>query len=192
LAVLLSGTGRTLRNLLERRARGELRAEIVCVGSNRSRAPGLRIAADHGIDARAFRLSDHQDRSGRDRSMWEWVHEHRPDLVLLAGYLSLLDLGGARGVPVLNIHPALLPRFGGAGYYGDRVHEAVLAAGESRSGCTVHLVDEVYDRGRILGQREVEVRPQDDVRTLAARVFEAECELYPEVVNAVAEGRIEV
>ncbi len=103
-------------------------------------------------------------------------------MIVLAGYLCYYIKSEDFSGPVVNIHPALLPKYGGQGYYGDRVHQAVLAAGDTETGCTVHLVDEVYDNGRILGQRIVPVLPGDDVSILATRVFAAECELYPEVL----------
>lgn len=189
-AVLLSGTGRTLENLIDWQARGELDAEIVAVASNKRGARGLRVAAAAGIENRSFILSHHRDRAERDGALWSWLHTRGPDLVLLAGYLSLLDLSASQGVPVLNIHPALLPAHGGDGYYGDRVHRAVLEAGDAESGCTVHLVDDAYDRGPILDQERVPVRSDDDVESLGGRVFEAECRLYPRVVNAVARGEL--
>lgn len=192
LGVLLSGTGRTLANLIDWQNRGDLAAEVVCVASNRLKVRGLTIAEEAGLPARAFKLSDHDDRAARDRAMAEWVRSHGVDLVLLAGYLSLLDLTGFRGVTVLNIHPALLPRHGGEGCWGHHVHEAVLAAGDSESGCTVHLVDEEFDRGRVLAQSTVPVDPKDDADSLAARVFDAECQLYPETVNRIARGDLVV
>lgn len=191
-AVLLSGTGRTLENLLRERDAGRLEADVVAVASNKGRVRGLEIARAAGVPARSFRLSDHADRRTRDAAMLGWLHEHDPDLLALAGYLSLLDLGATHGLPVLNIHPALLPRHGGAGCFGHRVHEAVIAAGDCESGCTVHLVDAAYDRGRILAQRRVEVRPEDDADQLARRVFEAECVLYPEVLNRIARGDLAI
>lgn len=191
LAVLLSGTGRTLENLFAHRRRGELDAEVVAVASNRDAVRGLEIAEREGVPHRSFRLSRFADAAARDAAMADWVRGFDPDLVLLAGYLALLDVGAFRELPVLNIHPALLPRFGGQGYYGNRVHAAVLEAGESVSGCTVHRVDAEYDRGRILDREEVEVRPDDTVDTLAARVFEAECVLYPRTINAIARGELD-
>jgi formyltetrahydrofolate-dependent phosphoribosylglycinamide formyltransferase len=190
LAVLLSGTGRTLENLIEWQRRGDLLAEVVCVASNRAKVRGLEIAADAGIPARTFRLSEYRAREERDFAMAAWAKSHGCDLVLLAGYLSLLDLAGFEGVPVLNIHPALLPRHGGEGCWGHHVHEAVLAAGDRESGCTVHLVDEEFDRGRTLAQQSVPVLDTDDADALAARVFEAECALYPETVNRIARGEL--
>lgn len=190
LGVLLSGTGRTLQNLIDWQRRGALNAEVVCVASNRLNVRGLDIARDAGIPAESFKLSAYTSRQERDRAMADWARGHHCDLVLLAGYLSLLDLAGFDGFTVLNIHPALLPRHGGEGCWGHHVHEAVLAAGDLESGCTVHLVDGEFDRGRILAQRAVPVLPGDDVDALAARVFEAECALYPETVNRIARGEL--
>lgn len=192
LAVLLSGTGRTLENLIEWERRGDLNAEVVCVASNRLNVRGLDIAHEAGIPTRAFKLSSFPDRAQRDAAMAGWALEQGCDLVVLAGYLSLLDLAGFGGITVLNIHPALLPRHGGEGCWGHHVHEAVLAASESESGCTVHLVDEEFDRGRILGQKSVPVLPDDDPDSLAARVFEAECVLYPETINRIARGELAI
>jgi formyltetrahydrofolate-dependent phosphoribosylglycinamide formyltransferase len=190
LAVLLSGTGRTLENLLDWQSRGELRGEVVCVASNRRRVRGLEIAERAGVAHRSFVLSAHADRIARDAAMAEWVLGFEPDLVLLAGYLSLLDLRGFAAVPVLNIHPSLLPRHGGDGCWGHHVHEAVLAAGDTESGCSVHEVDAEFDRGPVLAQRVVAVEPGDDADRLAARVFAAECELYPETINRIARGEL--
>lgn len=192
LGVLLSGGGRTLENLLRWQQRGDLQAEVVCVASNRAGVRGLSIAGEAGVEARSFRLSAFGSREDRDRAMAEWVTSHRCDLVLLGGYLALLDLPGFAGVPVLNIHPSLLPRHGGDGCWGHHVHEAVLAAGDTESGCSVHLVDEEFDRGRVLAQARVPVLQGDDPDTLAARVFEAECRLYPETINRIARGEIEL
>ena len=192
LGVLLSGTGRTLENLIAWQRRGELLAEVVCVASNRVNVRGLDIAREVEIPTSAFRLSEYAGRAERDRAMAEWVRGHDCDLVLLAGYLSLLDLEGFRGVSVLNIHPALLPKHGGEGCWGHHVHEAVLEAGDRESGCTVHMVDEEFDRGRALSQSAVPVLPDDDPDSLAARVFEAECGLYPETVNRIARGELEI
>ena len=114
---------------------------------------------------------------------WSNLRGHNADLVCLAGYLRLLPIPPDFAGRVLNIHPALLPKFGGKGFYGDRVHRAVLEAGEHESGCTVHLCDNEYDTGPILVQRTVSVRSDDTVETLAARVFEAECEAYPEAIR---------
>ncbi len=174
LGVLLSGTGRTLQNLLDRVADGRFRATIAGVGSDRADAFGLQRALEHGLDARHLKDAS---------STWSWLGELDVDLVVLAGYLRLLPLDPDFDGRVLNIHPALLPKHGGKGMHGERVHQAVLAAGDTESGCTVHLCNERYDDGRILLQARVPVLPGDTPSTLAARVFAAECEVYPAAIN---------
>lgn len=188
LGVLLSGTGRTLENLLSWQERGDLRGRVTAVATNRPGVRGVEIAERAGVPVAAFRLSAFEDRVARDRAMASFLREHGCDMVLLAGYLSLLDLSGFGTVPILNIHPSLLPRHGGEGCWGLHVHEAVIAAGDAESGCSVHLVDEEFDRGQVLAQRRVPVLPADDADALAARVFAAECELYPDTINRIARG----
>jgi phosphoribosylglycinamide formyltransferase-1 len=185
-AVLLSGSGRTLENFLARIQKGELPIRIVAVVSSRPGVRGLQIAGEAGIPAAVFRRKDYPSVAEHNAAINGWLAHYAARMILLAGYLCYYVPPSGFAGPVLNIHPALLPRHGGKGYYGDRVHAAVLAAGERESGCTVHLVDEVYDHGKILGQRRVPVLPGDDVHSLAARVFAAECELYPEVVARIA------
>jgi phosphoribosylglycinamide formyltransferase-1 len=173
--VLLSGGGRTLQNLLDRSRAGELAIDIRCVISDREGAYGLERARKADVPAYHERDPD---------AVWTLLREHGAELVCLAGYLRLLPIPDDYEGAVLNIHPALLPKFGGKGYYGDRVHRAVLEAGENTSGCTVHVCDNEYDRGPILLQKEVPVRPDDTVGSLAARVFEAECEAFPAAITA--------
>jgi phosphoribosylglycinamide formyltransferase 1 len=181
IAVAVSGRGSNLEALL--RALGPAApAAVVLVLSNRADAGALARATAHGVPAEVLRHSD-------DAAEWlRHLDRHRVDLLVLAGYLKLVPVGVIaryRG-RVLNIHPALLPRFGGKGMYGRRVHEAVLASGAAESGATVHLVDEVYDRGAVLAQARVPVLPGDDPDRLAARVLEAEHRLLPAVVLAAA------
>lgn len=157
-------------------------AEVALVLSNRPDAPALARARERGITAESF--TNHRDPG-------EWLARltrHRIDLVVLAGYLKLVPAGviAAYRGRILNIHPALLPDFGGAGMYGHHVHEAVLQSGAPVSGATVHLVDEEYDRGEILGQAPVPVLPGDSPETLAGRVLAAEHRLLPAVVLAAA------
>lgn len=173
LGVLLSGTGRTLQNLLDRIADGRMRATIAGVASDRADAFGLQRALDHGLEARHLRDAS---------AIWSWLLELDVDLVVLSGYLRLLPILPEFAGRVLNIHPSLLPKFGGKGMFGDRVHAAVLAAHETESGCTVHLCNERYDDGRILVQARVPVAADDTPTTLAARVFAAECEAYPAAI----------
>jgi phosphoribosylglycinamide formyltransferase-1 len=180
-AVAVSGRGTNLEALLHALGPGAP-ARVVLVLSNRADAPALDRAAGRGIAT--VTLRDHADGG-------EWLsalERHGADLLVLAGYLKLVPaevIDRYRG-RILNVHPALLPAFGGLGMYGRRVHEAVLASGARESGATVHLVDEVYDRGAILGQARVPVLPGDDPETLAARVLEAEHRLLPAAVLAAA------
>lgn len=181
IAVAVSGRGSNLEALLH--ALGpDAPARVVVVVSNRPDAPALERAAARGLPTIVLR-------DATDPAEWLGVLErHAVDLVVLAGYLRLVPSGVIarfRG-RIINIHPALLPTFGGQGMYGRRVHQAVLASGAKESGATVHLVDEVYDRGAILGQVRVPVLPGDDPDRLAARVLEVEHRLLPAAVLAAA------
>lgn len=190
-AVLISGGGSTLANLIERIGDGRLRGvRIVRVVSSRRAVRGVEIAQRAGLEVRVVRPIDFLDGEGFSAAVTAALDEAGVDLVLMGGFLSLWRLPEAYEGRVLNIHPALLPRFGGAGMYGLHVHRAVLAAGERESGCTVHLVDNEYDHGPIVAQRRVPVLPGDTPESLAARVGEAERELFPWVVQNVAEGGV--
>jgi phosphoribosylglycinamide formyltransferase-1 len=181
LAVAISGRGSNLAALIAALPAGSP-AEVSLVVSNRAGAGGLEIAQAHGIPTLV--LSD-----PGDALVWlDALAIHRIDLLVLAGYLKLVPprvVDRYRG-RIINIHPALLPAFGGPGMYGHRVHEAVLAARATVTGATVHLVDEVYDRGPILAQARVAVHPGDTPEQLADRVLEAEHRLLPAVVLAAA------
>ena len=124
--------------------------------------------------------------------VWSAVRDYAPNLVCFAGWLHLLPIPDDFRHRVLNIHPSLLPAFGGKGMYGHHVHEAVLAYGAKVSGCTVHFADDTYDTGPILVQKCVPVKEGDDPDTLAARVFQAECDAYPEAIELIAAGRVTV
>ena len=180
-AVCISGRGSNLEALCRALGPG-VPAQVGLVLSNRADAGGLERARERGIPTAV--LNDPANAA-------EWLaalEDAHADLVVLAGYLKLVPaevVQRYRG-RILNIHPALLPAFGGPGMYGRRVHQAVLDAGRTESGATVHLVDEVYDRGRILAQRRVPVQPGDTAEELAARVLTAEHELLPAVVLAAA------
>ena len=180
-AVCVSGGGSNLQAVLDR-LQGEAPARVVLVLSNRADAGGLERARRAGVPAEV--LSDPADPT-------EWITRlgrRDVDLVVLAGYLKLVPPGVVQKYEgrIVNVHPALLPAFGGAGMYGRRVHEAVIASGAVESGPTVHLVDEVYDRGEILARRRVPVLPDDTPERLAERVLAAEHALLPEVVLAAA------
>jgi folate-dependent phosphoribosylglycinamide formyltransferase PurN len=185
-AVLLSGGGRTLENFLWRIAAGTLPIRVVAVVSSRGDARGVEVARSAGLPVGIFRRRDYPDAVAHSEAINAWLALFAPRMILLAGFLCYYVRPAGFAGPILNIHPALLPGHGGPGMYGDRVHASVLAAGDTESGCTVHRVDDQYDHGEILGQRRVPVLPGDDVHSLAARVFAAECELSPEVVGRLA------
>jgi phosphoribosylglycinamide formyltransferase 1 len=182
LVVLLSGGGRTLLNLLEAVRAGRLAAEVTLVISSRADVAGVTRARAAGLAVEVLRPRDFPTPSAFVAAQAARVLRERPDLVIMAGYLVHWPPPPELAGRVLNIHPALLPRHGGQGLYGDRVHAAVLAAGDRESGCSVHVVDEEYDHGPVVAQGRVPVRPDDTVETLAARVFEAECATFPEAI----------
>ena len=186
LVALVSGGGTTLQNLIDRIAAGKLTAEVAGVVSSRADAFGVERAKRAGVPVAVV------ERAKPAGEVWAAVRAFNPDLVCLAGWLHLLPIPADFRHRVLNIHPSLLPAFGGKGMYGRRVHEAVLAYGAKVSGCTVHFADDTYDTGPILAQKCVPVREGDDPETLAARVFAAECEAYPEAIGLIASGRVRV
>lgn len=192
IAVLLSGTGRTLENLLACRERGELDVDIPVVISSRPDVRGVEVAQQAGIETHVFTRRQAPSPSELSAAVRRAIDPHDVDLLVLAGYLLRLEILPEWEGRVINIHPSLLPLFGGRGMYGSRVHRAVLASGMRVSGCTVHIVTEEYDAGPILLQRCVPVEQDDDVDSLAARVFALECELYPEAIRLFAAKRVRV
>jgi formyltetrahydrofolate-dependent phosphoribosylglycinamide formyltransferase len=182
-AVAVSGRGSNLDALLRTLAPGRT-AEVVLVLSNRAEAGGLDLARAREIPILVLH-------DPTDAAAWlDALERARADLLVLAGYLKLVPpavVARWRG-RIVNVHPALLPAFGGPGMYGRRVHEAVLRSGATESGASVHLVDEVYDRGQVLAQERVPVLPGDTPETLAARVLAVEHRLLPAVVLAAAEA----
>ena len=188
LAVLISGGGTTLDNLVARIGDGRLRGvQIRLVISSRSNVRGVEIARAAGLPLAVIRRRDYPSDEAFSVALTAALDRAGVDLVVLAGFLCFWQVPPRYQGRVLNIHPALLPRFGGKGFYGHRVHEAVLAAGATESGCTVHLVDNEYDHGPIVGQSRVPVRPDDTPESLAERVGAAERELYPRVIQEVAD-----
>ncbi|MEZ6186174.1 MAG: phosphoribosylglycinamide formyltransferase [Planctomycetota bacterium] len=185
--VLLSGGGRSLKNLLERAE--QLALEVVLVISNRRSAYGLARATEAGIPTRVIPRSKAADTAAFTAEVFAACREVEAEWVCLAGFLKhLAPIPEDFRWRVLNVHPSLLPAFGGEGFYGERVHRAALAHGVRVSGCTVHLVDDAYDSGPIVVQRAVAVEDGDTPETLAARVFAAECEAYPEALSRVRQG----
>ncbi len=188
LAVLISGGGTTLENLIARIRDGRLRGvEIRLVISSRSTVRGVEIARAAGLPLQIVRRKDYPDDAMFSTAITAALDRARVDLVVLAGFLCFWHLPPHYAGRVLNIHPALLPRFGGKGLYGHRVHEAVLAAGATESGCTIHLVDNQYDHGPIIAQSCVPVQANDTPDSLAERVGVAERELYPRVIQQIAD-----
>lgn len=185
-AVLLSGSGRTLVNLAHCLRTGALAGEIVLVISSRRAALGATRAREIGLPVEIVVPREFASPAEFAAAQTRLLEAVRPDLVLMAGYLVHYPVPPSLRGRILNIHPALLPRFGGRGMYGDAVHAAVLAAGETESGCTVHVVDDEYDHGPIVLQTRVPVLPGDSLASLAARVFEAECRTYPEAIRRYA------
>ena len=187
IAVLISGSGRSLANLLAVIGAGELDAEIVAVVSSVVGARGLEIAVTAGVPATAIVRKGFADNAAYSAAVYGWLAPHHPDLIVLAGFLRQLDVPPAWAGRILNIHPALTAAFpyaSGRGFYGERVHAAVLANGDERSGATIHVVDNGYDTGPVVAEIAVPVLPGDTPATLGARVFAAECELYPATIRS--------
>jgi formyltetrahydrofolate-dependent phosphoribosylglycinamide formyltransferase len=187
--VLVSGSGRSLQNLIDLSRAHALPLDVVLVvGSKHGiRALDRAVAAD--IPTAVIDRKNFDAVEGFSESIFRLATGYRADLVLLAGWLSLLAIPRPYLGRVMNIHPALLPKFGGKGMYGHHVHAAVLAAGETESGCTVHFVNNEYDAGPPILQRRCPVLPTDTPESLADRVFAEELLAYPEAIRAFAEGR---
>jgi formyltetrahydrofolate-dependent phosphoribosylglycinamide formyltransferase len=192
IAVLLSGEGTSLESLLERCAAGEVPGRVVGVLASKAEAGGLARARRHGISAVAVPRKQYRDVKAFNDALHAELERFEPDLVLLLGFLSPFELRGRYEGRALNVHPALIPAFAGKGFYGRRVHEAVLAAGAKLSGATVHFVDEEYDHGPIVLQRAVPVLDDDTPDALAARVQAVERELVAEAVRLFAAGRLRI
>ncbi len=194
LGVLLSGGGRTLENILKEIREGRLAglAEVAVVVASRPGIRGIQVGESAGVPVHVVRPKAFDSVEAYSEAMARLLDEARVDLVCLAGFLSFWLVPDRYAGRVMNIHPALLPSFGGQGMYGHHVHEAVLARGCKVSGCTVHFVTNEYDAGPIILQRAVPAYAEDTPETLAARVFRQECEAYPEAIRLFAEGRLRV
>lgn len=192
LAVLLSGEGTSLENLFERIDAGELDARVEVVIASKARAGGLERARRRGVPAVAVPRREHPDVGGFNDALHAVLDAHPVDLVALLGFLSPFETRGRFEGRALNVHPALIPAFCGKGYYGRRVHEAVLESGVKLTGATVHFVDAEYDHGPIIAQEAVPVLDDDTPETLAARVQAAERRLVPEAIRLFAAGRLRI
>jgi len=192
LGVLISGSGTTLQNLIDRIEDGRLDAEIRCVVSSRPGVEGLARAEAADIPAFMVPRKQLKDPDEFSAATTEIIDRYDPDLVICAGFLSLWVIPPHYEGRVMNIHNALIPLFCGQGYYGRRVHEAVAASGVKFSGCTVQFADNTYDTGPIILQRTVPVFFEDTADDIAARVFTEECEAYPEAIRLFGEGRLRI
>ncbi|MCH2101495.1 MAG: phosphoribosylglycinamide formyltransferase [Planctomycetes bacterium] len=189
LVVLASGGGRTLENLQQCIVAGELDAEIVQVVLSKEGLGAQRRAERLGLSVSVIGKVTHPDRKERDAALLAVLDKARPDLVLMAGWLQLLPIPARYEGKVLNIHPSLLPAYGGRGFYGHHVHEAVARDRQSLSGCTVHFATEAYDEGPILLQEAVRLQPGMNPNAIADAVFAAECRAYPAAVQALLTGQ---
>jgi phosphoribosylglycinamide formyltransferase-1 len=192
LGVLISGGGTTLMNILEYINAGKLNAKVAVVISSRATVSGVEKAKKAGLEVKIIRKKDYPDTDEFSRRIEEELNAAKADLVIQGGWLCLWKIPKKYENRVMNIHPALLPSFGGQGMWGHHVHEAVLKAGCKVSGCTVHFCTNEYDKGPIIVQRCCKVEEGDTPDSLAARVFEQECLAYPEAIQLFAEGRIPV
>ena len=188
-AVFLSGTGRSLANLIEHRDRHGLPIDFRLVISSSSHVRGVQLARDASIETIIVRKRDYPDPGDYSKAMFQPCREVGAELVVMAGYLKHVLIPQDFAAQVINIHPSLLPSFGGSGMYGSRVHQAAIDRGVKVSGCTVHFVDNQYDHGPILLQRSCEVRDDDTPDSLAARVFEQECRALPDAIRKITQSR---
>ena len=189
-AVLISGTGRTLKNINERVAAGTLDLDVRLVIASTPKATGVQFAADAGAPSQVLVRKDFDSDEAYSDALFAACRQVGAELVVLAGWLKLLVIPDDYHGRVVNIHPALIPSFCGKGYYGHHVHQAAVDYGVKLSGCTVHFVDNQYDHGPVILQKAVPVSHTDTADTLADRVFQAESEALPEALQLIAQGRV--
>jgi phosphoribosylglycinamide formyltransferase-1 len=192
IAVFASGRGSNFAAILEQIELGNIQAQVRCVLSDHVSPPVFDIAREHRIPTHWVSRKQFSDAADYARFLIDLLESYGVELVILAGYLKLIPapLVARFRHAIVNIHPALLPNFGGKGYYGLKVHEAVIHSGVKVTGVTVHLVDEHYDNGQVIAQEKVAVLSDDTPETLAQRVLEVEHRLYPEVVRAICNDEI--
>jgi formyltetrahydrofolate-dependent phosphoribosylglycinamide formyltransferase len=192
LAVFFSGGGSTLQNLVDRIGEGKLNARIEWTLASRSHASGIEKSRRAGIECHVLPRKDFDSSADYSAAINKILKSQPVDLIILAGFMSLYRYPPDYAGRVLNVHPALLPAFGGKGMYGHHVHEAVLASGAKETGATVHIVDEEYDRGPIVLQESIPVLEGDTPESLADRVQALERKLYPQAIQLFAEGRLQI
>lgn len=192
IAVLISGGGTTLKNLIDKIQAGRLGVQIAMVISSSPTARGLQFAQDADIPTAIVPSSRFASQEEFSRAILDPCRAAKIDLVVMAGFLKRVTIADDFSSRVTNIHPGLIPAFCGQGFYGHHVHQAVIDYGAKLSGCTIHFADNQYDHGPVILQRAVPVLDDDTPDTLAARIFEAECEAYPEAIQLIAERRVRV
>jgi phosphoribosylglycinamide formyltransferase 1 len=191
IAVLLSGQGTTFERFVEERDAGRLDVAFTAVISTKADALGLERARKHGIPAHVVARKALPDERAFNDALHRVLAEDPPELLVLAGFLSRIELRAYNG-RAMNVHPSLIPAFSGHGFYGERVHRAVLAYGAKVTGATIHYCDEQYDTGPVILQKAIDVREDDTPDTLAERVHAVERELYPRAVQLHAQGRLRI
>ena len=192
LGVLISGGGTTLKNLIAVREAGQLEIEVPLVIASREDCGGVSWARDQGIEVEVISRGHYPNTEAFSEALFQSLRDANVDLVTLAGFLSLIHVPEDFLGRVMNIHPSLIPAFCGQGYYGHKVHEAVIERGVKVSGCTVHFADNEYDHGPILLQRAVELPDGADADTVASLVFEQEKIAYPEAIRRYQSGRLTI
>jgi len=192
LAILISGSGTTLQNLIDKINDKTLNANIQIVISSAPDTYGVKRAEQNNIPVTIVQRKGFNNSEIFSNTIINEIEKYSVDLIILAGFLHLFKIPDKYTGKVMNIHPGLIPSFCGKGYYGHHVHEAVIESGVKVSGCTVHFVDNEYDCGPIIIQRVVQVHEDDSPETLAQRVFKEECIAYPEAINLFAEGRLKI
>ena len=191
IAVLISGGGTTLFNLQDRIAAGSLNAEVVAVVASRD-CDGATKSESLGMPTTVMSRGSYASVEAYSEAIFEHIRASQPDLVVLAGFLSLIHIPDDYLGRVMNIHPSLIPSFCGQGYFGHKVHEAAIERGVKISGCTVHFADNEYDHGPIILQKAVDVPDGTTPAQLAGLVFEREKEAYPEAIQLFSEGRLKI
>lgn len=190
LAILISGGGTTLQNIIDKTDDGSLNARIRVVICNSPNAYGIKRAEQNSIPTAIVQRKNYNQPGTFSNAIIKEIEKHPVDLIILAGFLHLFKIPDTYAGKVMNIHPGLIPSFCGKGFYGHHVHEAAIESGVKISGCTVHFVDNEYDRGPIIIQRTVHVNADDSPNTLAKKVFREECIAYPDAIRLFAEGRL--
>jgi phosphoribosylglycinamide formyltransferase 1 len=192
IAVLLSGNGTTLQNLIDRIDEGIIPAKIILVLSSKEDSYGLQRAKNAGIDAFAVSKKKFVSSTQFNDALYKYIYSYPIDLIILAGFMSIFRIDKKFQNKVLNVHPALIPAFCGKGFYGEKVHRSVIESGVKITGCTVHFADDVYDHGPIILQKPVNVLDNDTPDTLAHRVQEQERIALVQAVKLFAEGRLTI